>query len=83
MAENYSRIAADRDVCIGAGLCAMAAAGVFDQNAADGRVQLLVAHPSAEELEAVEEAIALCPSGAISWTHDEPRRREPRIASRK
>jgi ferredoxin len=69
MTANHSRVKADRDVCIGAGLCAMAAARVFDQSAADGRVEVLVTHPSAEDSETVDEAIALCPSGALSWTH--------------
>lgn len=48
----------------------MAAARVFDQSAADGRVEVLVTHPSAEDSETVDEAIALCPSGALSWTHE-------------
>lgn len=55
------KIAADRDVCIGAGLCVVTAPQVFDQDD-DGLVTLL-----AEETDvaAAREAVGLCPSGAL------------------
>ncbi len=54
---------ADRDVCIGAGMCVLTAGAVFDQDD-DGIVVLLDEHPSDEA--AVREAVANCPSGALS-----------------
>jgi ferredoxin len=67
-------ITADRNVCIGAGLCAMTAPAVFDQSADDGRVVLLKMDLDGTELRAAEEAVSLCPSGALSLT------RTPRAA---
>lgn len=59
------RIVADRDRCIGAGMCALLAATVFDQDDADGQVLLLAAAPR-EDHAAVREAVAVCPSGALT-----------------
>jgi ferredoxin len=59
------RIAADRDLCIGAGMCVVSAPAVFDQDDDDGLVVLL-AEPAESDVTAVREAIALCPSGALS-----------------
>lgn len=59
---------ADPAVCIGAGQCALRAPAVFDQNEDDGTVMLLDTEPGTEHEKAVREAIALCPSGAISIT---------------
>jgi ferredoxin len=58
---------ADRDVCIGAGMCVLTAGAVFDQDD-DGIVVLLDEHPSDEA--AVREAVANCPSGALSLDDD-------------
>ena len=58
---------ADRDVCIGSGMCVMTAGAVFDQDD-DGIVVLLDEHPA--DLAAVREAVANCPSGALSITED-------------
>jgi ferredoxin len=60
------KVHADPTVCIGAGLCALRAPEVFDQNDDDGTVVVLNAEPGAEHHDAVAEAIAFCPSGAIS-----------------
>jgi len=60
------KVQADRNVCVGAGMCALTAPRVFDQDADDGRVQLLDPTPPPEEQPAVREAAELCPSGAIS-----------------
>jgi ferredoxin len=62
-------VRADRDVCIGAGLCALRAPDVFDQDEADGTVVLLH-QPGAGELPAVREAVDQCPSGAIGLQGD-------------
>ncbi len=55
------KIAADRNVCIGAGMCVVTAPDVFDQDD-DGLVVLLT-----EETDdpAAREAVGLCPSGAL------------------
>lgn len=58
-------IAADRDVCIGAGQCALTAPDVFD-SADDGLVEVLRPEPDAADLPAVREAVALCPARALS-----------------
>ncbi|PXX71292.1 ferredoxin [Nocardia tenerifensis] len=59
------RITADRNVCIGAGLCALTAPEVFDQSDEDGLVHLL--DPTATT-PAAREAIQICPSGALTLT---------------
>lgn len=60
------RVAADRDLCIGAGLCVVSAPAVFDQDDDDGLVELLVDEPDIADAAAVREAVGLCPSGALS-----------------
>ena len=61
------KIRADRDVCISAGNCVMAAGAVFDQDD-DGIVVLLVDEvPEGEEAHA-REAVKLCPSEALRIT---------------
>jgi ferredoxin len=64
------RIEADRDRCVGAGMCVMVASRVFDQDPDDGRVQVLAEQPPATEVEAVRVAVADCPSGALSYRRD-------------
>jgi ferredoxin len=58
------KIAADRDVCIGAGMCVMTAEAVFDQDD-DGIVVVLVEAPEGADEAAAREAVGLCPSGAL------------------
>lgn len=62
------RVEADRDRCIGAGLCVMNAEEVFDQDD-DGLVVLLPEGTAAAVLPghaaAVERAVAGCPAGAL------------------
>jgi ferredoxin len=65
------RIEADRDVCIGAGMCALTAPDVFDQNTDDGRVVLLMERPADETAAAAREAVYLCPSGALTLREDD------------
>jgi len=59
------RITADQSRCVGAGMCALTAPGVFDQDAEDGRVKSLVTHPSADQVDLVRAAVAVCPSRAL------------------
>jgi ferredoxin len=58
------KIEANRDVCIGAGMCVMSAPDVFDQDD-DGLVLVLHEEVPAEHAEAAARAVAGCPSGAL------------------
>ncbi|MFC0038942.1 ferredoxin [Actinomadura rayongensis] len=59
------RVTADRTVCVGAGLCALSAPEVFDQDD-DGLVTVLLPAPADED--AARTAANLCPSGAVRVT---------------
>ncbi|WP_320783237.1 ferredoxin [Streptomyces sp. CRN 30] len=59
-------IGADRERCVGAGQCVLAAPDVFDQDDTDGRVRVLEPRPPAARSGAVREAVRACPSGALS-----------------
>jgi ferredoxin len=59
------RVAADRDVCIGSGMCLLTEPAVFDQDDDEGLVVLLAADVPAEDADAARQAVALCPSGAL------------------
>ncbi|WP_308190251.1 (4Fe-4S)-binding protein [Pseudonocardia sp. TRM90224] len=58
-----SKLAVNKDFCIGAGLCVLTDADVFDQDD-DGIVTLLVDDPG--DGPSIKEAVANCPSGALS-----------------
>ena len=58
------KITADRDVCIGAGMCVMSAPEVFDQDD-EGVVVVLSAEVPAEHGTAAARAVEGCPSGAL------------------
>jgi ferredoxin len=58
------RISADRDVCISAGNCVMAASAIFDQDD-DGIVVVLVDEVPKDEVDRAREAVKLCPSQAL------------------
>jgi ferredoxin len=63
------KVFADRDVCIGAGMCVMTAA-MFDQDE-DGIVMIDdAAEVPAEEQRSVGNAVSLCPSGALQLIAD-------------
>ena len=63
------KIEADRDVCIGAGMCVMNAEEVFDQGY-DGIVVVLEADVPPEHAGAAARAVAGCPSGALRRIDD-------------
>ncbi|MBA3906716.1 MAG: (4Fe-4S)-binding protein [Pseudonocardiales bacterium] len=63
------RVAAERDVCVGAGMCVMSAPAVFDQDD-EGVVVLLVDEPAGPAAAAAREAVRLCPSGSLSIVED-------------
>lgn len=71
------RIQADREACVGAGMCVLSAAELFDQDERIGRVVVLRECPDAETEDAARQAVALCPSGAIMLVEesgtDDPR----------
>lgn len=56
----------DRERCISAGMCALTAPELFDQDTADGRILLLHTQPPHQHHAATREAAGLCPSGAIT-----------------
>ncbi|WP_194814168.1 ferredoxin [Nocardia sp. XZ_19_385] len=63
------RISADRERCIGAGMCTLLAPQVFDQDDNDGRVRLLDPSPQRHH-PAVREALDACPSGALTASRE-------------
>ena len=66
------RITIDRQVCVGAGQCVLAADAVFDQNEEDGLVVLRLSTPPEHLASAVREAELICPSGAIQIAAADP-----------
>jgi ferredoxin len=63
------RVAANRDVCIGAGLCLLAAPAVFDQDD-EGIVVLLTEDVPPDQAAAASLAVDRCPSGALRRLED-------------
>jgi len=59
------KVKVDRTKCSGIGLCEMTAPTVYEVGD-DGQSHVLKEAPSADEMPAVEEAIANCPTGALS-----------------
>lgn len=64
------KVHANRDVCIGAGQCVLAAEDVFDQDDL-GIVVLLDESPPIDIHEHVREAAKFCPVKAITLQEDE------------
>ncbi|GAA3387431.1 ferredoxin [Streptomyces roseoviridis] len=58
----------DRGRCLGAGMCALTAPAVFDQDEDDGLVLVLDARPAADLRAAVRVAAGVCPAAAITLT---------------
>ncbi|MEU6606470.1 ferredoxin [Streptomyces shenzhenensis] len=59
------KISAERDRCVGAGQCVLAAPAVFDQDEEDGLVRVLDERPPVSQSDAVHAAVRACPSGAL------------------
>lgn len=55
----------DEPKCVASGQCVMAAPEVFDQRDEDGIAFVLDEKPSADSLDDVREAVAICPAAAI------------------
>ena len=64
------RISADRDRCIGAGMCVLTAADLFDQDEEDGLVLVRDEAPGADRERDARRAARLCPSGALAVADD-------------
>ncbi|MGW7353395.1 ferredoxin [Streptomyces sp. Z26] len=64
------KITVDRNRCVGAGNCVLAADELFEQDESNGRVNLLVAEPPEEKADMAEEAELMCPSRAITVDFD-------------
>ncbi|MFF5970339.1 ferredoxin [Streptomyces sp. NPDC012769] len=56
----------DRHRCLGAGMCALTAPAVFDQDEDEGLVVLLDPSPAEDRRPAVRVAAGVCPAAAIS-----------------
>ncbi|MFC9731869.1 ferredoxin [Streptomyces roseolus] len=69
MTAPAPRLTADRGRCIGAGMCAMTAPDLFDQDPEEGLVLLLHTEPPAAHRAAARLAVGVCPSGALAL-HD-------------
>jgi ferredoxin len=62
------KVTADRDVCIGSGNCVLTAPRVFDQDDDEGLVVVLTtSEVDPADADAVRDAVAHCPSGALRW----------------
>lgn len=64
-------ITANTDVCVGAGMCALTAPDIFDQDD-DGLVMLLAPKVPEHLHEMAAEAVRLCPSGALAIGQPDP-----------
>lgn len=64
-------VLADREICIGAGQCVVAAPDVFDQDD-DGRVLLITDNPTDDSTPSITDAVSACPSGALSLQQINP-----------
>ncbi|WP_327292738.1 ferredoxin [Streptomyces sp. NBC_01198] len=62
---TVQRAHVDRDVCVGAGQCVLAAPEVFDQSDEDGLSYVLVDRVPAELAPAVRDAAVRCPARAV------------------
>jgi ferredoxin len=60
------RVVVDVERCRGAGLCALTAPDVFDQDEEDGTVLVLDPQPPPDHQQAVVAAARLCPNSVIS-----------------
>lgn len=59
------KVVVDRAICLKAGQCYYLQPGVFRADS-QGWPEIIVEHPEGDELEAAEDAVEICPSGAIT-----------------
>ncbi|WP_406864256.1 ferredoxin [Streptomyces sp. HUAS MG47] len=65
--QHPLELSVDRDRCQGAGMCALTAPEVFDQDD-DGLVLLLTAAPAPAHRQSARLAAGLCPAAAVMVT---------------
>jgi ferredoxin len=63
------KVNVDRGKCMGLGICEATAPGTFEIDD-DGSLVVLVEEVPAEQVAAVEAAVAGCPTQALSWAGD-------------
>ncbi|MFV0131160.1 ferredoxin [Streptomyces sp. HMX112] len=61
-----------RERCVGAGMCALTAPGLFDQDEDEGLVVLLDARPPRDHHTSARVAAGACPAGVISVIEHAP-----------
>ena len=59
------KVVVDRAICLKAGQCYYLQPSVFRADSR-GWPEIVVEHPEGDELEAAEDAVEICPSGAIT-----------------
>ena len=59
------KVVVDRAICLKAGQCYYLQPGVFRADS-QGWPEIVVEHPEGDDLEAAEDAVEICPSGAIT-----------------
>ncbi|RPE37508.1 ferredoxin [Streptomyces sp. Ag109_O5-1] len=59
------RVELDEPKCVASGQCVLAAPEVFDQRDEDGIAFVVDGQPPEDVLDAVREAVAICPAAAI------------------
>lgn len=59
------KVVVDRAICLKAGQCYYLQPSVFRADA-QGWPEIIVERPEGDELEAAEDAVEICPSGAIT-----------------
>jgi ferredoxin len=68
--QPQATVVGDRDVCVGAGMCALSAPALFDQDDDLGLVVVRSERVEGDALALARKAVALCPSGALSLRDD-------------
>jgi ferredoxin len=68
VATAAGRIAADREACMGSGMCANIASRYFD--ASEGTVAVLLEEVAAEDADDVVDAVDGCPAQALRFIHE-------------
>jgi len=63
--EGVKEVLADRDMCVQAGNCVLAAEDVFDQDD-DGVVVVLTREVTGEAAERARRAVMVCPAAALT-----------------
>ncbi|MFB4298627.1 ferredoxin [Actinomadura sp. NTSP31] len=63
-----ARVAVDRGLCLGSGMCLVYAPGTF---AHDDQAKAIVRDPAGDPADVVETAVEACPTGALSLLPDE------------